>query len=169
MSDPGSITLLPHIAGDDRPIMRRQRCVVGLSIASDLRFVEVAEQVTTILAHQVGFDDDAALWISMAIREAVINAIRHGNKEDRSKCVDIQYTLNHDSLAVRVSDRGEGFDPATAPNPLDPENLLKPSGRGIFYMKTFMDEVRYSPRPGGGTVVWLTKKIKQPESKNVRH
>lgn len=150
--------------------MRRQRCVVELSIASDLSYVEVAEQVTAILAHQVGFDDDAAMWISMAIREAVINAIRHGNKEDRSKCVDIHYLINHDSLSVRVSDRGEGFDPTTAPNPLDPENILKPSGRGIFYMKAFMDEVEYSPRPGGGTVVRLTKKkMRQAEPKNVHH
>jgi len=141
---------------------------VGLSIASDFGFVELAEVVTNSLARMAGFSDDTALWISMAVREAVINAIKHGNKCDHHKRVDIQYAMNTESLTVDVTDQGDGFDLSSVPNPLDPENLLKPTGRGIFYMKAFMDKVEYSTRPGGGTTVRLTK-WKQRERQDVRY
>lgn len=134
------------------------KTTVGLSIASDFHLVELAEIVSTNLAKLVGFDDDTTVWIGMAVREAVINAIKHGNKQDRSKPVDIQFSLNADTIAVQVMDRGEGFDVTTIPNPLDPENLLKPSGRGIFYIRTFMDKVEFSSRPGGGTVVSMWRR-----------
>ncbi len=133
---------------------------ISLSVASGLEFVELVETVTATLARFVGFDEETAMWISMAVREAVINAIKHGNKEDRQKRVEIQYTFDREGIGIRVADQGSGFDPSQVPNPLDPENLLKPTGRGIFYMKAFMDEVNIWSSPGGGTIVYLRKKIR---------
>ncbi|MCS6817830.1 MAG: ATP-binding protein [Blastocatellia bacterium] len=133
---------------------------ISLSIASGFEFVELVERVTATLARLAGFDEETAMWISMAVREAVINAIKHGNKEDRQKRVEIQYAFNHEGLSIRVLDQGSGFDLSQVPNPLDPENLLKPTGRGIFYMKAFMDEVDIWSSPGRGTVVRLRKKMR---------
>jgi len=138
--------------------MRQNRTTVGLTIASDFNFVELAEIVSTNLAKLVGFDDDTTMWIGMAVREAVINAIKHGNRQDQRKHVDLRFSINSDTMAVQVMDRGEGFDFTDLPNPLDPENLLKPSGRGIFYIRTFMDKVEFSARPGGGTVVSMSRR-----------
>jgi len=133
---------------------------ISLSVASSLEFVELVETVTATLARLAGFDEETAMWISMAVREAVINAIKHGNKEDRQKRVEIHYAFNREGFGIRVADQGSGFDPSQVPNPLDPENLLKPTGRGIFYMKAFMDEVDIWSSPGGGTIVHLRKKIR---------
>jgi len=151
--------------------MQSEKTTVGLTIASDFGFVELAEIVANNLAQMVGFDEDTMMWIGMAVREAVINAIRHGNKHDQNKRVEIRFTINADSLGVRVADEGEGFDPSTVPNPLDPENLLKPSGRGIFYMRTFMDEVEFSSRPDGGTIVRMVrrKSYQEREASDVHH
>jgi serine/threonine-protein kinase RsbW len=137
---------------------------VHLSVASGFEFVQLVETVTTTLARLAGFDEETALWISMAVREAVINAIKHGNKEDRRKRVEIQYALAPDGLSIRVTDQGKGFDLSQVPNPLDPENLLKPTGRGIFYMRAFMDEVDIRSSPEGGTIVRLRKKIRPRDS-----
>jgi serine/threonine-protein kinase RsbW len=151
--------------------MQSETTTVGLTIASDFGFVELAEIVASNLAQMVGFDEETMMWIGMAVREAVINAIRHGNKHDKNKRVEIRFSINAESLRVRVADEGDGFDPSTVPNPLDPENLLKPSGRGIFYMRTFMDEVEFSSRPNGGTVVQMLrrKSRKEREGSNVHH
>ncbi len=151
--------------------MQQRKPTVGLTIASDFHFVELAEIVTKHVAELVGFDEDAAGWISMAVREAVINAIKHGNKQDRNKPVEIEFSFNADTITIQVMDRGEGFDLADVPDPLDPENLLKPSGRGIFYIRSFMDEVHFSSRPGGGTIVSMVrrKSRKEGEKKDADH
>jgi serine/threonine-protein kinase RsbW len=100
----------------------------------------------------------------MAVRESVANAVEHGNKYDQQKSVDIRYTIGVDALRVTVRDYGEGFDPATLPDPLDPNNLLNPAGRGILYMRTFMDSVEYDRHPEGGMIVSMSKRRapKQP-------
>ncbi len=138
--------------------MEPEKSTVGLTIVSDFGYVELAEVVANNLARIVGFDEDTTLWIGMAVREGVINAIKHGNRLDDQKRVDIQFSVNAETFSVCICDQGEGFDPSHVPNPLEPENLLKPNGRGIFYMRTFMDEVEYSPRPGGGTVVHMVRR-----------
>jgi serine/threonine-protein kinase RsbW len=89
----------------------------------------------------------------------VANAIKHGNDQDPAKQVHVDLYLEGEDLVVRVEDEGTGFDPARLQDPLAPENLLRPNGRGIFYMKSFMDDIRYSPGSGGGTVVTLRKKV----------
>ncbi|MEP7272675.1 MAG: ATP-binding protein [Acidobacteriota bacterium] len=132
--------------------------VVELTIASHLDFIDLVTALTDNITHMVGFDEEAAYWINMAVRESVANAIEHGNKYDPQKSVDIRFTVGVDALRVTVRDFGEGFDPGTLPDPLDPNNLLNPAGRGILYMRTFMDNVEYARHPESGMVVSMTKR-----------
>ena len=130
---------------------------IELSIDSKLEFVELVASVTKSVTAKMGFDEDDASWIELAVHEAVINAITHGNKNSDDKQVDVRFLTEHDALTVYVRDRGEGFDPSQLPDPTSSDNLLNPSGRGIFYMRTFMDEVEHSIHPDGGSIVRLTK------------
>jgi serine/threonine-protein kinase RsbW len=132
--------------------------VVELTIASQLEFIDLVTALTDNITHMVGFDEEAAYWINMAVRESVANAIEHGNKYDPQKSVDIRFTVGVDALRVTVRDFGEGFDPGSLPDPLDPNNLLNPAGRGILYMRTFMDNVEYARHPESGMVVSMTKR-----------
>jgi serine/threonine-protein kinase RsbW len=138
---------------------------VELTIESRYEFIEVVGSVTKCVTDLVGFDEDSANWVELSIRESVINAIKHGNSLVAEKPVEIRFTLETEALTVYVRDRGEGFDPTQVPDPLDPENLLNPNGRGIFYMRTFMDEVEYSHHPQGGTVVRMIKRRSEPKEK----
>lgn len=125
-----------------------------------LDFVQV---VSDRVGHGVGLDDDTAHWIGVAVRESVINAIKHGNREDADKLVTIEFTVSPaaapEQLVVRVLDEGEGFDPDTVGDPLAPENLLKSSGRGIFFMRNFMDDVTLRRGDDGGMEVRMVKKL----------
>jgi serine/threonine-protein kinase RsbW len=95
----------------------------------------------------------------VAVRESVVNAMKHGNGQEESKRVAIQFTLLDKALEVRVKDQGKGFEPDDVPDPLAPENLLKAYGRGIFFMRQFMDEVTYEFPSRGGTVVRMLKHV----------
>ena len=119
--------------------------------------------VQTVLNHVtgvVGFDEDACHYMSVAIRESVVNAMRHGNKLDENKRVTVEFAIQPEALLVHVQDEGTGFKPEAVPDPVAEENLLKADGRGIFFMKSFMDEVKYSFPEGGGTRVTLLKKLR---------
>jgi serine/threonine-protein kinase RsbW len=133
-----------------------------LAIGSRFENIELVQLVLKDSLDQLGLDDDNRHWIDVAVREAVANAIKHGNLQDPAKQVHVDLTLegnDGDWLVVRVQDEGKGFDPSELDDPLAPENLLKPNGRGIFYMKSFMDDIQYGLRPGGGTVVTLRKRL----------
>jgi serine/threonine-protein kinase RsbW len=95
----------------------------------------------------------------MAVREAVTNAVLHGNHLDTEKTVQITLKSTPASLVVTVRDRGEGFDPESVPDPTAAQNLLKTNGRGILFMRAFMDSVEWLRHPEGGTVVRMTKKL----------
>tara|TARA_B100000949_G_scaffold144854_1_gene127260 strand:- start:147 stop:503 length:357 start_codon:yes stop_codon:yes gene_type:complete len=107
----------------------------------------------------VGFDKDGRYWVSLSVRESVTNAILHGNRKDASKKVGVQFTISRNRLIIRVQDEGMGFDERELPDPLDPGNILKPSGRGIFYVRSFMDDVRYRLLPEGGWEMRMEKKL----------
>lgn len=130
-----------------------------LAIGSRFENIELVQLVLKDTLDRLGMDDDNRHWIDVAVREAVANAIKHGNLEDPTKQVQVDLTVEGDTLVIRVQDEGRGFDPTHLEDPLAPENLLKPNGRGIFYMKSFMDDVQYGVRPGGGTVVTLRKRF----------
>jgi serine/threonine-protein kinase RsbW len=132
---------------------------IEVSIGSALEYLDLIETLTDCITRFMGFDEDAAHWIGMSVRESVTNAIQHGNKLDEAKKVDIRYEVCQEHLEVFVRDEGTGFRIDDLPNPLAPENLLKPSGRGIFYMRSFMDEVEFKTLSHGGTEVHMVKKV----------
>src|ERR1700730_12343992 len=129
-----------------------------------LDFVQV---VCDYVSRGIGLDEDSSHWVSVAIRESVINAIKHGNRNDASKRVFVDFETSEDDvpvLSIRVRDQGEGFDPELVANPLEPENLLKSSGRGIFLIRNFMDEVRLRRAPAGGMEIRMVKRLHPFES-----
>jgi serine/threonine-protein kinase RsbW len=130
---------------------------IELSIDSNLEFVDLVSSVTKDITAKMGFDEDDASWIELAVHEAVINAIMHGNKSSPDKQVDLRFVTESGALTVFVRDHGAGFDPSTLPDPTASDNLLNPTGRGIFYMRTFMDEVEHSIHPEGGALVRMKK------------
>jgi serine/threonine-protein kinase RsbW len=132
---------------------------VRLDIASRLDMLDMVQTVLSHLAGVVGFDEESVHYMTVALRESVVNAIRHGNSGDDQRRVIIEFVAADDSLEVRVRDEGSGFDPASVPDPLAEANLLKPDGRGIFFMRSFMDAVEYSFPPGGGTMVRMVKRL----------
>jgi serine/threonine-protein kinase RsbW len=132
---------------------------IEVSIGSALEYLDLVQTLTDCITSFMGFDDDTAHWIGMSVRESVTNAIQHGNKLDQSKKVDIRFEVAPDHLDISVKDQGSGFSIDDLPNPLDPENLLKPSGRGIFYIRSFMDEVEFKPLSQGGMEVHMVKKV----------
>jgi serine/threonine-protein kinase RsbW len=136
--------------------------VVRLEIASRIDLLETVQTVLLQIAGMLGFDDDAVHYMSVAVRESVVNAIKHGNRQDESKRVGVEFTLHPKALEIQVRDEGPGFDPEAVPNPVAPENLLKADGRGIFFMRSFMDQVGYQFPRGGGTVVRMLKKVGPP-------
>ena len=115
------------------------------------------------MAEVGGLDEDAMHWVGVAVRESVINAIKHGNADDETKRVVVEFRFEPISepneLIVRVVDQGQGFDAVEIADPLAPENLLKSSGRGIFFMRSFMDDLQLRRAPEGGTEVWMVKKL----------
>jgi serine/threonine-protein kinase RsbW len=132
---------------------------IEMSIGSALEYLDLVQTLTDCVTSFMGFDEDTAHWIGMSVRESVTNAIQHGNKLDQSKKVDIRFDVAPDQLEISVKDQGTGFQVNDLPNPLDPENLLKPSGRGIFYIRSFMDEVEFRPLSQGGMEVHMVKKV----------
>src|SRR5512134_347836 len=139
--------------------MKTKANKIEVSIGSALEYLDLVQTVTDCITSFMGFDDDTAHWIGMSVRESVTNAIQHGNRLDLSKRVDIRFEVASDSLNISVKDQGAGFQIDRLPNPLDPENLLKPSGRGIFYIRSFMDEVEFIPRSQGGMEVRMIKRV----------
>jgi serine/threonine-protein kinase RsbW len=97
----------------------------------------------------------------MAVREAAVNAVLHGNAYDPSKKVKVDFERNGCALIITIRDQGKGLDPAKIPDPLAPENLLKTSGRGIFLIRSFMDEVQILPSQTG-TEIKLIKRVHGP-------
>lgn len=134
---------------------------IEITISSRFENIELVQVIAEHLCETHGLDEDGSHWVGMAVREGVANAIKHGNKLDLTKRVFATFALENHTLAIHISDEGSGFDPSKVNDPLNPQNLMKTSGRGIFYMKTFMDEVRYTFEPSGGTHLVMRKKLSQ--------
>lgn len=126
-------------------------------IPSRVEAVDKAVVEATEFATASGFGDEALFAIDMAVREAVINAVKHGNQLDETKPVEISFSNLDKGFEVTIRDYGEGFDVDEIPDPTDPENLLKANGRGILFMRNFMEEVEWFQHPDGGTVVKMCK------------
>ena len=137
--------------------------LIRLDLPSSYELLDLVQLLSDRLSTSAGLDEDITHWVSVAVRESVINAIKHGNREDRHKHVTVEFVLTPrpkpDQFVIRVLDEGEGFEPQEIADPLAPENMLKSSGRGIFFMRNFMDDVTISRRPEGGMSVRMTKKL----------
>jgi serine/threonine-protein kinase RsbW len=131
---------------------------VELKLPSRVESIAEATDAVVDAARRMGYSDDALFGIDMAVREAVTNAVLHGNRGDEALPVEVGVAGEESGVVVTVRDRGEGFDPAGVADPTAEENLLKASGRGILFMRNFMDDVRWERHPDGGTVVRMTKK-----------
>ena len=139
--------------------MERDGERIEITISSRFENIELVQVIAEHLCENAGLDEDGSHWIGMAVREAVANAIKHGNKLDVRKKVSATFDLRGPELEIRIKDEGAGFDPEKVSDPLNPQNLMKTSGRGIFYMKTFMDHIEYSFNNGGGTMLLMTKNL----------
>lgn len=136
---------------------------IHIEFPSLVEMLDLVQAIVEQLSQMLRIDEDSQHWVEVAVRESVINAIKHGNHHDPSKIVEIDFTMvpadEPTELRVRVRDHGRGFDPAGLPDPLAPENMLKASGRGIFFMRSFMDDVRIEPAQGGGMTVFMRKRF----------
>ncbi len=134
-----------------------------LTIGSRFENIELVQAVLSDALSAYDMDDESRHWVDLAVREAVANAIKHGNRQEADKRVEIDLELTDEELIIRVRDEGEGFDPHSVTDPLAPENRLRPNGRGIFYMQKLMDEIDYDFQPGRGTELTLKKRLGSQE------
>ena len=129
------------------------------TLDSTLETVDSAEETASRIAAEAGFDDEEVMKIAMAVREAAVNAVLHGNAYDPGKKVGLDFERTGHDLVITIRDQGKGLDPKKIPDPLAPENLLKTSGRGIFLIRSFMDEVQIHPSHTG-TEIKLVKHVR---------
>lgn len=136
---------------------------VRIEFGSAFDMLDFVQVVSDHVGRTVGLDDDALHWVSVAVRESVVNAIKHGNKSDESKRVVVEFTPlpvdEPERLVIHVKDEGEGFDPEEVADPLAPENILKSSGRGIFLIRSFMDDVQLHRGKDRGMEVRMVKNV----------
>jgi serine/threonine-protein kinase RsbW len=138
---------------------------VSLTLGSTIESVDTVERTAQEFAERAGFDQDTIPNIVMAVREAAINAVLHGNAYNAQKHITASFETNSDALVVRIADQGPGLDPDTIPDPLAPENILRGSGRGIFLIKAFMDEVHFRQlHPGTELTLIKHRAPVQPEA-----
>ncbi len=128
-----------------------------LKITSDIVNLERVEQFTEKFMHLIDIPDDQKEDILIAVTELVNNAIIHGNKQDKSKHVSICFIASIHEVSVSVTDEGKGFDPSKVGNPLDPDNIERISGRGIFLLNKLMDSIDYSFSDNGSTITIIKR------------
>ncbi len=127
------------------------------SISSKIEAIDEAVQKATDFASNAGFADDALFGIDMAVREALANAVKHGNNLDETKHVEVTLSSLDGRMEIMIRDFGKGFDATEVPDPTNPENLLKASGRGILFMHNFVDKVEWQRHAEGGMIVKMIK------------
>lgn len=124
---------------------------------STLGSVDSAEELALSVAQRAGFDEDDLMKIGMAVRESMVNAVAHGNRYNANKKVRLSVASDGERFTVRIADEGDGFDFCDLPDPRSQENLMRASGRGIFLVRSFMDEFQIRRLEPGGTEVTLVK------------
>jgi serine/threonine-protein kinase RsbW len=126
-----------------------------ISIASETTEAQRVQQLILELLKQSGFSERELFGIKLALEEALVNAIKHGNRMDRAKQVRIWYRVHGDEFTIRIRDEGKGFDPSDVPDPTDEENLERPCGRGLLLMRHYMSEVVFLEK---GNIVEMRKR-----------
>lgn len=120
--------------------------VIKLEIPSNLKLIYVLDSVISEILNEMKFDKEAIQQVNLAVVEAGTNAVEHGNQNDPSKVARFQFGVYPDKITINVVDEGDGFQPERVDDPLNPENLLRTSGRGIFLIHMCMDEVKFNDR-----------------------
>ncbi|MBK9118109.1 MAG: ATP-binding protein [Phycisphaerales bacterium] len=128
--------------------------LTDVTVKNDLRLLKEPEARIMAALHDCGYDEDTIFAIKLAFEEAVTNAVKHGNCNDRSKHVHLRYYVDPQRIVFMVRDEGPGFCPEKVPDPTADENLERPSGRGLMLMQSYMTKVAYSD---SGNEVWLLK------------
>lgn len=134
---------------------------VRLKLESALESVELVEATAEEFAARAGFDEDTTSHIAMVAREAAVNAVKHGNQWSADKQVEVRFELTEKALTIRVTDEGAGLEIEEVKDCCEPENLLRPSGRGIFLMKAIMDEVHFRKLTPGTEITMVKCRIKK--------
>ena len=132
---------------------------VHVRIASRREFLDPLHTLSERIIQEVGFSDDESYWMVTAVREAVTNAVIHGNREQPGTHVEVAYEVRDDRIHITVTDQGEGFDPDSLPDPVSKEHLMDSSGRGVYLMEQLMDEVIYEFPESGGTTLRMMKRL----------
>src|SRR5215468_7534813 len=132
---------------------------VNQVLDSTLESVDQAEKVTLDLARESGFPEEELDRIGMSVREGMVNAVVHGNRYNAHKKVRLSLSRTPESLTIRITDQGEGFNPGELPDPISGDNLMRHSGRGIFLMRAFMDDLQVRRLESGGSEVTLVKNV----------
>jgi serine/threonine-protein kinase RsbW len=130
--------------------------VIRLDVPSSLRWVHTLYAVITEILSQMALDEESSDQINLAVVEAGTNAIKHGNQEDPEKRAYFEFVIQSDQFTVIIQDQGRGFDREQVPDPIQPENLFKSSGRGLFLIESCMDDVTYEK---SGTLIRMVKKL----------
>ena len=137
---------------------------VRIEFNSAFDMLDFVQVVSDYVGKAAGLDEDELHWVSVAVRESVVNAIKHGNKNDPDKRVIVEFSPvpanASDELVIRIEDQGDGFVPEDVADPLAPENILKSSGRGIFLIRNFMDETVLK-KVAGGMEIRMVKKLQK--------
>lgn len=128
-----------------------------LEIESDPNNLITVEEFVNYFCKDVHLPDEKLTNVLLAVTEATTNAIIHANKCDINKKVTIDASVENSKLIIKIKDEGEGFDPGNIPDPTEPENLLKDSGRGIYLMRVYMDDLQYNRTPSGMEFVLTVK------------
>jgi|SRR5688572_16599422 len=134
-----------------------------LTIPSRLEEMQAVHALIGEAVKEYRFGEELAHWLELTISESMINAIQHGNSNDPTKKATLKISSHNDVLEIIVEDQGQGFQLDTIADPTDDSNLLKPSGRGILIIRSFMDEVNLSRREGGGSRLRMVKKISRDQ------
>jgi serine/threonine-protein kinase RsbW len=132
-----------------------------IRLSSTMESVSEVEALAEKYATQAGLDEDETFRVAMAVREAAVNAVLHGNEYDPQKEITAILENNGKSLIITICDEGRGVDPSTLPDPTEPENLLRGTGRGVFLIRSLMDEVHFR-QMHPGTEVTLIKHLAPP-------
>lgn len=135
------------------------RMELAAECGSRVEWIDPMQSLAERVFALAGFDEEQAYWPILAVREAVMNAVLHGNEEVPERRVRVEYHVSDQQIEVRVSDEGSGFDPGGLSDPLSAENLLAEGGRGVYLMRQFMDEVSFSFPDAGGTCICLVKRL----------
>jgi serine/threonine-protein kinase RsbW len=142
-------------AGNQRP-----KPVADLVLESSLDSVDVAENHAIAAAERAGMPEEDVFRFGYAVREAMVNAVVHGNRYSSNKTVGFRIFEFPGQIEVRIQDQGDGFDTGGVADPLAEENLLSQSGRGLALIRAFVDELLVAPADGGGTAAVLRKFVR---------